>query len=320
MTDFCVTETDPGVSSVVRSSEAVVVSTRQTGFGGEEMGRCLSKALQLCFVILTVSNAASRLSAQMIYWGCTANDTIERAELSGSGRQIVIGPVSNTDPGLAPTCGGIVVDSVQDKIYWTDWGIDIVGVSNPDGSEARVLIDLRAALADQQITNPAPRGIAMDPLNQQLYWADSGAGTIFTTLVGGSEIIPLVAGLGRPLDVELDLQNGRMYWTENGGGLIGSANLDGTDVIRNTFQTFINPLELTLDVEGGYVYWTASGAIQRGDLLGSDPPITILEDPDSPYGLAFDPVHQLLYWSSYSTNPGSIHWFDPADETGGVLI
>ena len=235
--------------------------------------------------------STSSLPAQTLFWGATGTDSIESANLQSGETAQVVSPSS----ALAPVCGGIAIDELNGKLYWTDWGIDIIGVASLDGSNAEVLIDVRETL---EVTATSPRGIAVDAVGHQIYWADSTRGTIYRANVDGTATTAIVTGQGSPSDVALDLVNGRIYWTENGAELISSSDLDGENITRGIADTFNNPIELQLDLEAGHIYWTASGAIQRGNLDGSGTAITIVSEPDVPRGLALDLSNGHIYWTT----------------------
>lgn len=196
--------------------------------------------------------------------------------------------------------------------YWTDpggiaTGSDLIRRAKANGSSIETVV---TGLSE-------PRGIALDLVNQRIYWADPGVSAIQAANMDGSGPIQSVAAAGNgAAGVALDVPGGKMYWTDsddfqiNHGGLSGQirrANLDGSDP-ENVVTDLLHPAGIALDPLHGKVYWTeleiksdGLGSIQRADLDGSNPE-TILTGIDEANGLAIDLTHGKLYWPELTTH------------------
>ena len=65
------------------------------------------------------------------------------------------------------------------RIYWTDWGVE-AKIENAalDGTDRRVVINSSLVW---------PNGLAIDPLERRLYWADAELDRIEMAFVNGSD-------------------------------------------------------------------------------------------------------------------------------------
>jgi DNA-binding beta-propeller fold protein YncE len=190
--------------------------------------------------------------------------------------------------------------------YWTDpggaAGSDLIRRANEDGSGIQTVAT----------SLQAPRGLALDPIHQRMYWSDPGAHAIQVGNLDGSGPIQNVVPTGNAAaGVALDVPSGKLYWTdaENLPGMTGRirrANLDGSSP-DSIVTGLMHPAGLALDPGHGKVYWTeldsksdGLGSIQRANLDGSNVE-TILTGIDEANGLAIDPIHGKLYWPELTT-------------------
>ena len=78
-----------------------------------------------------------------------------------------------------------------------------------------------------------PYGLAVDPVNQKLYWTHARIGKEKVTRANfdGSELEDIVteAGLNEPAEITVDAIAQKIYWAER-GGTIRRANLDGSGI------------------------------------------------------------------------------------------
>lgn len=172
-------------------------------------------------------------------------------------------------------------------------------------------------------TNPnTPKGVAVDPPNDKLYWAEGSA--IRRSSLSGTGIIDLITGQA-PQDVDLDLVAGKIYW--HNFSEIKRADLSGANV-----QTLIPGLlgggKVALDVAGGKMYWTAVNTnprrIDRANLDGTNvQPVVSVASPHSIDGLAVDGVNGKLYWTSFSLakiQQTNLDGTSPVDIITGVSV
>ncbi|XP_069557707.1 very low-density lipoprotein receptor [Brachyistius frenatus] len=92
----------------------------------------------------------------LMFWTEISNEVkIERAGMDGSERRVVV----NTSLGWP---GGVAVDVISDRVYWTDERMKAIGSSTLDGDDIRIL-------QMKDTTNP----FSVAVFNDLLYWSDS---------------------------------------------------------------------------------------------------------------------------------------------------
>ncbi|WP_161990617.1 hypothetical protein [Candidatus Methylobacter oryzae] len=180
---------------------------------------------------------------------------------------------------------------------------------NPNGAELKSLLS----------TGDGARGIAVDPVNGEIFWSDVKRRVISKINFNGKNQKDIVTTkLDFPADV--DIENGKIYWSDQSKNQIGRANLDGTN------RVFIVPLPCSLNVgffctAGGNLaidsvkkklYWTTAycsdnscstpssylGDIVRSGLDGSNIKIVVTA-VGRPSSIQIDPVEKKIYWTDY---------------------
>jgi DNA-binding beta-propeller fold protein YncE len=110
-------------------------------------------------------------------------------------------------------------------MYWTDSQSDSIYRADLDGSDLETLLTLPG--------NPSPRGLAVDQINDKIYFANQGAGAVQRSNLDGTAIedVFTVDGWNGPDGIALDIPSGQVYWTGLNENLaIQRANFDGTNV------------------------------------------------------------------------------------------
>ncbi|MFD2101260.1 PKD domain-containing protein [Flagellimonas iocasae] len=216
---------------------------------------------------------------------------------------------------------GMVMDTVAQKIYMSDYGADKIYRANLDGSgfeEFRTGID-------------SPNGLAIDYGENQIYWDNSSG--IQRADLNSSDLNQkedFVTGqTNDPDGLSIDPVNRKLYWINYNGG-IGSKNLDGTG------ETMLFP-----DIEGGTIMvindriyfdeYVDSGdiRIKSADLDGNNINTLAVGIGRVVYGIGYDPNDQKIYWGDRGTdimwradldggNPES--WFTAPGDTRGIII
>lgn len=206
------------------------------------------------------------------------------------------------------------VNSEQtDYVYWTG----IVRVENRQQGAI-----FRYSLADASVDTVVmgidflPFGVAVDTLNQVIYWTDNGAELVYRIMragLDGASVSTVVettqCGIGGWTDIELDMINGKMYWALDADCLgtdLMRANLDGSDYEGDLLKSpgiIEYPSYLALDPVRQEIYWdhnlpNGSRGVGRVRFDGTN-----LETPVSQptRGVAIDPVSHVLYWASDSS-------------------
>ena len=145
-----------------------------------------------------------------VYWGDYSANKIERINLDGSNRTIVLQSLQGNR--------GHALDLTNGKIYWTERITNTVKRANLNGSNVeQIASGLNYAY-----------GITVDSPNNHLYFSDLDGKRIFRSNLDGSNQITLFSNLGRPLNLALDVPNNHIYWADENTAKIERGNLDGT--------------------------------------------------------------------------------------------
>jgi hypothetical protein len=183
--------------------------------------------------------------------------------------------------------------SAAEWIYWTDRSSAPPRIQRSalDGSGVETIVT--TGLSD-------PRGIAIDPFGEKIYWADQDTLLIQRADLNGSNIENIItSGVLDPRGIALDLEANKLYWTDHDAGKIQRSDLDGSGM-EDVVTGLVNPYYVAVSPFGRKVYWTdpGSGKLQRANLDG-----TMVEDlvtaavGNTLRGIAIDPTHTKIYWA-----------------------
>ena len=180
---------------------------------------------------------------------------------------------------------------------------------NPNGTGFKSLVS----------TGDGARGIAVDPVNGEIFWSDVNRHVISKANLNGKDKKDIVTTkLDFPSDVDIDAENKKIYWSDQSHNQIGRANLDGSG------QTFIIASPCSANVgffctAGGNIaidpvkrklYWTTAycsdascsspstflGDIRRSDLDGANIE-TVVTAVGRPASIQIDPIGKKIYWT-----------------------
>jgi hypothetical protein len=159
-----------------------------------------------------------------------------------------------------------------------------------------------------------PIGIALDPVNRHVYWAEDGFGSQPSRIVranyDGSEQTVLFNevdhGFTNAQMLALDLANGHVYWTDHFKGVI-RGNLDGTGytVLGGSAATYT---ALALDLVNGHIYYgepSLTGVLFRMDLDGQNNVEIARDIANVPYNfnaIALDVPNGHIYYTLLDAN------------------
>nr|XP_021327248.1 low-density lipoprotein receptor-related protein 2 [Danio rerio]XP_021329685.1 low-density lipoprotein receptor-related protein 2 [Danio rerio]XP_021332074.1 low-density lipoprotein receptor-related protein 2 [Danio rerio] len=141
------TDSENSQINAVRLDSEIGRSTDRVMILGEDLGQLRSIALMP--------------QKGIMFWSETGDEAqIERAGMDGSDRRVLVSkslrwPVSLT------------VDSLHQRIYWTDEKLKCIGSANIDGGDVKLL---------QLMETPSPFSVSV--FNDQVYWSDTKRGTI----------------------------------------------------------------------------------------------------------------------------------------------
>uniref|UniRef100_A0A672I9D3 LDL receptor related protein 8 n=1 Tax=Salarias fasciatus TaxID=181472 RepID=A0A672I9D3_SALFA len=154
-------------------------------------------------------------------------------------------------------------------------------------------------LVDSSLKTPA--GLALDWLQHNLYWTDSGDKSISVASVDGTKRRVLVnTELSEPRAIALDPHHGFMYWSDWGTrAKIEKAGMNGVDRQVLVADSIEWPNGITLDVANRRLYWVDSKLhlVASVDLNGAHrrTHISSAERLGHPYALAV--FEDRIYWT-----------------------
>ncbi len=168
------------------------------------------------------SNIVLDLAGGKMYWSDYGDDQIERADLDGSNREELF---SNTADSIGDPYG-IALDIGAGTLYFVDGTSDRILVGNMDGSGTPTLV------LDPTMGGPdAFRALAIDTLNDKLYWSEISSNRIRRADQNGSNIEELFTGsdgVGTTPGLALDIANQTLYFTNWSANKIFRGNMDGS--------------------------------------------------------------------------------------------
>lgn len=225
----------------------------------------------------------------------TSNDgTVQSCKLNGSDIQSVI------RAGAVHTPKQLIVDQVNDKLYFCDREGMRVLRSNLDGSEYETLIQTGDWKNDKDAADQSNWcvGISVNQKEGKFYWTQKGTskggkGRIFRANIhlpkgqsaaNRTDIELLFSGLPEPIDIEIDEDTQTLFWTDRGdpptGNSLNSAKVgdlrslkDGerSPKYRILARQLHEAIGLKLDQVNKHIYLTdLGGTVYRTGIDGKD--------------------------------------------------
>jgi sugar lactone lactonase YvrE len=229
------------------------------------------------------------LEAGHIYWTnmglsvATNDGSIERADLDGGNRRILVAP------GATHTPKQLQLDKKNGKLYWCDREGMRVMRANLDGSRIETLVETGRGDADRRDQTRWCVGITIDPVRKQIYWTQKGpdngeqgrllrAGLDIPkgeTAANRGDIEVFFDHLPEPIDLELDQKNRVLYWTDRGdpprGNTVNRASIDAKpDAPEIVITHLMEGIGIALDVPGDRMFVTDfAGSVYSAKLDGT---------------------------------------------------
>lgn len=173
------------------------------------------------------------VAGRKMYYTLSASTRIARADLDGANEQILqtFGTGSLAD---------IEVNPVDGKYYYADASLGTISRANLDGTGVQLIA----------VGRSGPRDVAIDSVNNRVYWTESTAGAIayrdFDNAGGVGSITTLVTGLSDPRALSVDSTGSRLYWTDRATGEIYTRLTTGTAPFQPVVSGLIDPRGMVL--------------------------------------------------------------------------
>lgn len=224
------------------------------------------------------------------------------------------------------------VGDLDAKVWWTDevgTSDDEIGRSSLDGANTQTGYYSGFSIDIQ--------GIAIDTLNNMVFWTNTDDGTIRCGRIGNSGfegtgfILNQAEGtsgsvLYRGLDV--DGTAGKVYWADDHNDQIRRVNFDGSS--SEVLVSIDGPRDIALDVAGGKMYYIAMNLgtpqLWRANLDGTSTELLYSSGSTLFSGIDLDLVNNHVYWTesaggiSRADLDGSNQTSISANEPGGIAL
>ncbi|XP_036934162.1 pro-epidermal growth factor [Acanthopagrus latus] len=150
-----------------------------------------------------------------LYFASTSQKTIERVDLNGGSRDVLVSDGLDSPEGLA-------IDWIHRRMYWTDTSQSTVDCSSLAGLNRETIVSKGLE---------KPRGIAVHPLAKKLFWTDIGARPAVesASLEGKDRTVIASSSLESPSGLTIDFTEDRLFWCDQRRGVVETAALDGSD-------------------------------------------------------------------------------------------
>ncbi|MCC7085691.1 MAG: PEP-CTERM sorting domain-containing protein [Pirellulales bacterium] len=273
------------------------------------------KLLGTAAVAVGAATPQAPANAAVLYWADTTfgggdfpRGRIERADLDGSGREVVV-----SDPGAYGLAQprGLAIDASGHRLFWTGLGTGWSDTAEPGSINVSALDGTSSAILVPGPQGTFPGDIEADLIGERLYWADIGTGTIMTAKLDGSDVGVIVSALENPEGVAVDPIGGLLYWNhtfrdESSGDIssvIFRSNLDGSNVTAITPKLSGIIRDVDLDLASGLLYWSISdpstgvGKIQRANSDGTGL-IDLFTEVANPFGIAIYALENAIFWAA----------------------
>lgn len=246
-------------------------------------------------VIRRANSDGSNMSAIVVPFTTTTNlniDTVNNklywVEVTSIRRANTDGTQSESVITGANRLRSLIVDAAHERIYWVESNVTIRR-ANLDGSGAQTVYT----------ATPATKTIsclALDPVDQKLYWQLSGAPAPNPILRANSDGTGLQTLPLQDVCPVVNAANRKLYW---GSGFVNTkiqrSNLDGTSV--QDVVTGLQPVNTILfDADNAYVYWyDGRGEIFRANIDGGSAQ-KLVPNYTRNFFLYMNKAEDTIYW------------------------
>jgi hypothetical protein len=194
----------------------------------------------LYFLVLTSINMTAQ---QKIYW--THNSIgIMSANMDGTDNKVLI---RNRILNLT----SFDIDTVNNKVYWTDDYKRHIGRSNIDGTNFEIIKEPAPAF---------PSNVRVDNIGNKIYWLEKELLRLMRSNFDGTSTEPVAVNLPNGYrNFELDIKNNQMFWIDGSLNTIFKTKLDNTGRTAIALGDINIPaFNLRLDHINKRVYWATA--------------------------------------------------------------
>uniref|UniRef100_A0A4W3HU78 Low-density lipoprotein receptor-related protein 2 n=1 Tax=Callorhinchus milii TaxID=7868 RepID=A0A4W3HU78_CALMI len=231
-----------------------------------------------------------------IYWSDVTQDKVWSAFQNGTDQKIIF------DSGVTVT-ENIAVDWVGRNLYWADYILETIEVSNLDGNHRTVLLS-------ENITNP--RGLVLDPRNDAhlMFWTDWGRNPRIekASMDGTQRTVIVSEKIFWPNGLAIDYPTKLLYFADAYLDYIEYCDYNG----NNRHQVLASDLVLNhphaITIFEDFVYWTDrySHRVMRANKWHGENQTVLIYNIYYPLGIvAVHPVRQPPDSNPCASNPCS---------------
>jgi hypothetical protein len=260
----------------------------------------------LVFAGLATITPPAQAAVDKIYFTTNDDWSVKRANSDGTGLETL-------HTSAVGTPSGIVVDSDNGKVYFTDHHADVAKIQrmNLDGSNL-----------EDVVTNNRAIAITLDRYAEKIYFTTTdGTGDDYSVKranTDGTNVETLHTSItGTPRGIALDTRNGKVYFTDNHSNVekIQRMNLDGTDL--EDVMTGVRAVSIILDVDNDKMYFTTNDdwSVKRANLDGTNVETLHISDTGTPSGITLDLIANEVYFADNHTSVQTI-WRMNLDGSG----
>jgi len=147
-----------------------------------------------------------------------------------------------------------------------------------------------------------PDGLAIDDVNQRMYWTDWESGTVTRAKLDGTERSTIISSGGNISGVFVDPGTSQLFWLDQDlsevhrSGILGQ---NDTTIIEGETWKWIRDFQVSLADDKLFVIDDFKEQIVRTDRNGYNREVIVDSVPGATR-IAFDQYSQKLYWSDYN--------------------
>lgn len=146
-----------------------------------------------------------------------------------------------------------------------------------------------------------PDGLAIDWINNKMYWTDTGRNVLEQSDLNGNSRRTLIYSLDEPRGLAIDPLNNALYMTDWGSfPRIEKMRLDGSSRQNIITQNLVWPNAVAIDYLEPTLFWADAWTdiVRRGDLNGNNV-VTLLSGGSVYHPFALTQFDERIYWSDW---------------------